>query len=104
MRGRDYLGHVFLLAVLRLDQASGVMARRDRQGVGGQHRIGHLPCGADSLTSISSLCAQSTTARGSYSAYVIFLVRLAVNVIATVLAGVNVRVCRSSETSRLRVT
>jgi len=27
MRGRNYLGHVFLLAVLRLDQASGVMAR-----------------------------------------------------------------------------
>jgi len=27
MRGRNYLGHVFLLAVLRLDQAFGVMAR-----------------------------------------------------------------------------
>lgn len=101
MRGRDYLEHVFLLAVLRLGQVSGVMARRDRQG--GQHQMGHRLCGADSLASIPSLGAQSTTARGSYSAYVISC-EPAVKVIATVLAGVIVRGCRSSEASRLRVT
>lgn len=117
MRGRDHLGEfgqVVLWAVLRLaDQPDGVTARREiAPRTKREVSIGAIYAPSTMILGIffaAPICSPLSLLFVPRAAQLVapltsFLVSLSVNVIATALARVIVGMCRSRDTSRLRVT